>query len=297
MPKVYSCLIELAKKHINKTDDFGAILDETSVTYPEFFDIVQLSSNEKDETFDYRSIKKGFREAFDQWKPQSAHKKWTQAIKKLGRPILTTNYDYLLEKSDEEISEFVRTKQYRKGAFRPARTKKGRTGFTPFYPWHNYYSDREINDANEEFGIWHVHGFCEYPSSIRLGLSDYMGIVSKARIWLHKTAGNPFHKRKNIDKWVGRNSRLDILLNNHLLFVGIDLGSQETSLRWLLLEREKLYRRYPTLRKKTWYVVTKGKDKFPKGKKLLFDKLNIELIEATSYNQVYVTVPKKLLKY
>lgn len=290
-------LIDLAEKHINDTDDFDAILRDTSVTYPEFFDIVQLSSNERDETFDYRSIKRGFKEAFDKWKPQPAHQKWTQAIKKLDRPILTTNYDYLLEKSDAAISEFMRNKQYKKEAFRPIRTRKGRSGFTPFYPWHSYYSDKEVKDVNKEFAIWHLHGFCEYPSSIRLGLSDYMGIVGKARMWFHKAAGNPFHKRKNIEKWVGRNSWLDILLSNHLLLVGIDLGSQETSLRWLLLEREKLFRRYPALRKKTYYVVTKGRDHFPKGKKLLFDKLKIELIEANSYHQIYVTMPKKLVKF
>lgn len=287
-------LIELAEEHINTTDDFDAILNDNSVTYPEFFDIVQLASNERDETFDYKSIKKGFQEAFNQWKPQAIHTKWTELIKRLDRPILTTNYDYLLEKSSAEISEFMISKQRDKKRFRPLRTRKGRVGFTPFYPWHNYYSHKEIKNANKEFAIWHIHGFCEYASSIRLGLSDYMGIVSKARVWLHKSTGNPSNKRGDIDKWVGKNSWLDVFLNNHLFLMGIDLGSNETSLRWLLLEREKLFRRYPSIRKKTWYVVAKGKNKFPRGKKLLFDKLNIELIEADSYKQIYETSLKRI---
>lgn len=287
-------LMGLAKEHISNKLDFGSILDDSSVTYPEFFDIIQLSHGSNDETFEYQSLKRGFKEAFNQWNPTAIHSKWVQAIKALDRPLLTTNYDFLFEKSDNQIHDFVRSHQYDKRNFRPLRTKKGRAFFTPFYPWHNYYSHKKIAKAPDEFAIWHVHGFCEYPSSIRLGLIDYMRIGAKAHSWLHKVKGNPFHKRENLEKWVGINSWLDVFINNHLLFVGIDLGVQETSLRWLLLERAKLYRRYPKLKKKAWYVIVKGKDKFPHGKRLFFEKLDIELVEANSFKQVYETFAKRI---
>ena len=50
-------LTDLAKKHIDENTDFSKILDEKSISYTEFFDVIQLNSNIKDKTFDYRLIK------------------------------------------------------------------------------------------------------------------------------------------------------------------------------------------------------------------------------------------------
>lgn len=287
-------LIELAEKHIGEINDYSTILEEKSVSYTEFFDIVQLNSNIKNPTFDYKDIKKGIKIGFDKWRPQSTHSLWVEKIKDLKRPILTTNYDLLLEFSDEAVINFIKSKQHNKKKFRPIRAIKGRKGFTPFYPWHNYYSDHKVLNPKNEFAIWHIHGLTEYHSSIRLGLADYMGIVTKAKTWLHKTNGNPFYNRNNIRKWVGNNSWLDIFIHSHLLFIGIDLGVDETSLRWLLIEREKLYRKYPDLRKKSWYVLNKSHDKNLLGKELFFEKLNIEIIEANDFKQIYEMTPKRL---
>lgn len=287
-------LTELAEEHIGDKNDYSAILDESSVSYTEFFDIVQLNSNIKNPTFDYKDIKKGFKNGFGKWKSQPIHSLWIDKIKNLNRPILTTNYDFLLESSNSEITDFIKSNQYNKKFFRPLRTIKGRKGFTPFYPWHNYYSDRKIKNAKDEFAIWHIHGLTEYYSSIRLGLADYMGVVTKAKTWLHRTNGNPFHKRDKLDKWVGNNSWLDIFMHSHLLFIGIDLGVNETSLRWLLVEREKLYRKHPELRKKAWYILNKSHDKKLIGKALFFEKLNVEIIEANNFKQIYEITPKRL---
>lgn len=286
--------MDLAKEHIGNKDDYGSILDESSVSYPEFFDIVQLNSSIKNPTFDYKDIKRGFKDGFDSWKPQETHIAWVKRIKALNRPILTTNYDYLLEKSDPDTVSFMESNQYNKKFFKPLRTVKGRKGFTPYYPWHNYYSHKIIKDAKNEFAIWHIHGFTEYYSSIRLGLADYMGIVTKAKTWIHRANGNPFHKREQIDKWVGKNSWIDIFLHTNLLFIGIDLGVEETSLRWLLIEREKMFRRHPNLRKRTWYFLNKKYDKKLLGKKLFFDKLNIDIVEANDFNQIYDVTPKRI---
>src|SRR6185437_3101778 len=95
----HNLLVDLAKKHIRSGDDYSAMLKDRSVSYPEFFDIVQLSSNERDETFDYKSIKRGFKEAFSVWAPHERHKVWTRKIMELNRPLLTTNYDFLFEQS------------------------------------------------------------------------------------------------------------------------------------------------------------------------------------------------------
>lgn len=289
-------LIELANKHINNTDDYEKILKDNSVSYPEFFDLIQLASNARDETFDYKSIKRNIKQGFEKWKAQKNHAEWTELFIRLNRPVLTTNYDYLLEFSNESIKSFMRSKQYNKKLFRPCRFKgkEMKAGFTPFYPWHSYYSNQVLKNANNEFAIWHIHGFYEYASSIRLGLSDYMGMVEKARRWLNKSKGSPFTKGKEANNWVGNNSWLDVFLNNNLLIVGLSLDVQETALRWLLIEREKLYRRNRDARKKTWFVINKQHDKLEQGKRLFLQQLNIELIEAENSKQIYETAPKHI---
>jgi hypothetical protein len=291
-------LTALAETYIGTGQhDYDKILKDNSVSYPEFFDLIQVSCDASDETFDYRTIKNGIKEGFEKWKSQNAHKLWTDKMIELGRPLLTTNYDYLLEYSNDDIKDFMRSRQYNKQFFRPLhinKTKKGRPkGFTPFYPWHSYYSNQQISNASKEFAIWHIHGFCEYTSSIRLGLSDYMGAVGKARRWLLKSTGNPSNKRSELKKWVGNNSWLDIFINNNVAIVGLSLEVQESFLRWLLIEREKLYKKHPDIRKKTWFIHNKN-DRMKAGKKLFFEKLNIEVIEATSYKQIYEGIPKKL---
>lgn len=293
-------LIELAIQHIGKKDDFEKILEENKITYPEFFDLVQLKSNETEETFDYKSIKKNFKTGFAKWTPQKLHSIWVKKIKQLRRPLLTTNFDLLFELSDQKIVDYIKrnvtTNLNNKKLFRPLRAKKNRGGFAHQYPWHCYYSHKKIKDIHQEFGIWHIHGIAEYHASIRLGLMDYMKLVSKADVWLHKSNGNPFHKRVEIDKWVGKNSWLDIFLNNHLLLIGISLESNETFLRWLILEREKLFKKHKALRKKTWYVLNNKREKLSLGKRLFFEKLNIEIIEAKDDKQIWEVTPKRLRK-
>lgn len=291
-------LTELAETYLGTGQhDYDKILSDDSVSYPEFFDLVQVSCDTSEETFDYKLIKKGIKEGFSKWEPQKAHKLWANKMIALNRPILTTNYDYLLEFSNEEIRNFMRTRQYNKQFFRPLhinKPKKGRPkGFTPFYPWHSYYSNQQIINPNKQFAIWHIHGFCDYSSSIRLGLSDYMGAVGKARQWLLKSTGNPSNKRDELQKWVGKNSWLDVFLNNNIAIIGLSLEVQESFLRWLLIEREKLYKKHPDLRKKTWFIHNKN-DKMKDGKKLFFKKLNIQVISAASYKQIYEGIPKKL---
>ncbi len=286
-------LINLAIKHIGKNGKYEEILNDNSVSYPEFFDLIQLSYKAKDKTFDYESIKKEIKNGMKKWSAQATHSLWTDKLIDLNRPVLTTNYDNLLELSNQGIIDFVKRNQYNKKLFRPQRIKNpaSKSGFTPYYPWHSYYSNRRIEVANEEFAIWHVHGCYEYLKSIRLGLTDYMGIVEKGRHWLLKSSGNPIKDIKYNNKWVGKNSWLDIFFSNNLLFIGVELGVQEISLRWLLIEREKLYLQNPELRRKTWFIENLEFDKIKFGKQLFFEKLNIEIIDAENYDQIYKEIP------
>jgi hypothetical protein len=126
-----------------------------------------------------------------------------------------------------------------------------------------------------------------------MGLSDYMGIVEKSRRILYKTTGNPFKSFDNLNNWIGRNTWLDIFLNNNILIVGLGLEVQEVSLRWLLIVREKLYKKYENqgIRKKTWFILNEEYDLMPEGKRLFFEKLNIEIIPAAKSEDIYMSLP------
>ena len=280
-----SLLIDLAQKHVSNSDDFEKILDEKEITYPEFYDIIQLTTNQ-----DYKLIKKEISIGLDKWIYLNTHKLWMDMFIKTDRPVLTTNYDLLLEKSNPDLIKFIKSNRSKKKSFRPLMTTK--KGFTAIYPWHSYYSYKRINNSLGEFGIWHIHGISEYFQSIRLGLCDYMGIVERAVNWLRNI------KRNNLNNdWIGNNSWVNILLNCNICFVGIDLGTQETSLRWLLIEREKYFKLNEDKRKKGWYILDKQNNmQFPEGKRLFLEKLGITIIEAEKTTDIYELMPKRIKK-
>lgn len=284
-------LIDLAKRNVSKKADYKRILEDKSVSYPEFFDLVDLSGEPPSINLE---LKKRLAVGINRWKPQKIHNVWVSKFMEIDRPILTTNFDYLLEFSNSRIEDFIKS-QSQKRRFSPLNFEipPAKREFTSYYPWRSYYSDRRIKDCNREFAIWHIHGFCDYVRSIRMGLSDYMGIVEKSRKLLYKSSGNPFKNFGSINKWIGRNTWLDVFLNNNLLIVGLGLEVQEVSLRWLLIIREKLFKKYEEqgIRKKTWFISNEEHDSMLEGKKLFFEKLNIEIIYAKKSEYIYDILP------
>ncbi|MBN2156816.1 MAG: SIR2 family protein [Candidatus Lokiarchaeota archaeon] len=284
-------LIDLARKNVSKKADYKKILEDKSVSYPEFFDLVDLSREPPSINLE---LKKRLAAGISRWKPQKAHNMWVSKFMEIDRPILTTNFDYLLELSDNRIESYIKSKSQDK-RFSPLNFKipQAKREFTTFYPWRSYYSDRIIRDCNREFAIWHIHGFCDYVRSIRMGLSDYMGIVEKSRKLLYKSSGNPFKDFTSMNNWIGKNTWLDVFLNNNLLIVGLGLEVQEVSLRWLLIIREKLFKKYEErgIRKKTWFILNEEYDSMLEGKKLFFEKLNIEIIYAKKSEYIYDILP------
>ncbi|MDP3549251.1 MAG: hypothetical protein Q8R81_02530 [Novosphingobium sp.] len=84
----------------------------------------------------------------------------------------------------------------------------------------------------------------KYKTSIRLGLSHYMGSVRRAGGWLHgRSDENPF-RAKNRREWQGARTWLHLLFNKPLLFVGLGLAENEVFLRWLLIEQAKYFRTF-----------------------------------------------------
>ncbi|MCL7765060.1 SIR2 family protein [Polaribacter sp. Z014] len=175
-------------------------------------------------------------------------------------PVLTTNFDLALESAKD--LEFFKTKN---------------KGFTRFYPWDRYYGQEELSMPTEGFGVWHIHGLTRYHDSIRLGLTDYMGSVEKARNWIHKGESRLFNG-KNQSYWRGKDTWLHIWFNMPLIIVGLKLESQEVFIRWLLIERERYFKQFPERRKETVFMST--------GSDLKINNFleNLNIIHRTAHN-------------
>jgi hypothetical protein len=199
------------------------------------------------------------------------HHKLTEFARIQNIPILTTNYDLTLV--DKKLKLAMKIKpDNRYNNMRPRKNINNGKNFTDFYPWYTCYSDNAIIDASKQFGIWHMHGISCYKRSLSIGASDYGNNISKYKELLNN------EKLITQPEWKGKNSWLDVFFNCDLVILGLTLASQETSLRWLLIQREKYYLKNSTIRRKTYFVVNKDYDKIGNGKLFFFESMGIEII-------------------
>lgn len=135
-------------------------------------------------------------------------------IKEFETPILTTNFDVYIGKS-------IRAKR------RILSPNGNQYKFTDFYPWNVYYGTEEIENPLDGFGIWHINGLTDYPRSIRLGLSDYMECVERARKMIQSDGFNELFDGKNRNNWIGSNTWLHVIFNKDLFIFGLALEENE----------------------------------------------------------------------
>jgi len=178
--------------------------------------------------------------------------------------ILTTNYDYLLEKSIN--SKFVKHK------------KSGKTS-------QYLYSDKRVNLVNGKY-IWHIHGELDngynssgnvrYPAqSIMLGYDHYTSYLNKIYQFLvndekgnnEKTITNELQSDKTFDKrWYY------YFFTHHIDIIGLDLSVSEIHLWWLLNYRSKMQKRKGVIKNTINY--------FLPSYELLLKKDDIDLLQS-----------------
>ena len=239
----------------------GENLNFEGLTYNEMYDFIEIhSANAKElksKVCEY--LKSPSTEKL------GPHFQFLDLVQTENCPVLTTNFDLALEAAKELT--FFRTKN---------------KGFTRFYPWDTYYAQEELQDPTEGFGVWHIHGLTRYQDSIRLGLSDYMGSVEKARNWIHKGDSRLFNG-KDRGNWKGKDTWLHIWFNMPLIIVGLKLESQEVFIRWLLIERERYFKQFPERRKETVFMSTGSDLKINN----FLSNLNIEHRTTVDYRDLY----------
>ncbi|CAO1654920.1 hypothetical protein [Parasphingorhabdus sp. NYA22] len=242
---------------------------EAGLALTELYDLIDLKTPTGQKASQLQSE---FCDRMDEWEALDHHREIAGWAMRREAPVLTTNFDHVLANS-------VDAKLF--SMFRPRADVKGPTDY---YPWEKYFAYRALTGPCDSFGIWHINGMIEHIRSIRLGLSHYMGSVSRVRPWIHGEKETRLFSRKNLSNWRGRETWLHIIFNMPLLIIGLGLETQEVFLRWLLIERKKYFRLFPDRERRAWYVCIKGES----ASKLFFLRsLGVEPIQVAQYPDIY----------
>lgn len=234
------------------------------ISVTEFYDILELENTNN------LNLQKEFCDLMANWEPLEHHRYITNKIREWKAPILTTNFEETLAKTIDY--SLLRTEN---------------EGFTDFYPWTTYHGINQLDLPTNGFGIWYINGMVNYYRSVRLGLTQYMGSVERARGLLHKGNEERLFGGKNQSFWKGHKTWLHIIFNKSLFIFGLGLEENETFLRWLLIERSKYFRKYPDRKYKGWYLMKRDNNGSNIGKKFFLERVGFEIIEVDSYDDIY----------
>lgn len=255
-----------SKKH--QTEIFKGI------SFTEFYDAIEIQNTSK--TNFSSTIQKEVKTKMEFWEPNFKQNTIINKIRSQDSPILTTNFDDLIPKS-ADLNFYKMENQ----------------GFTDYYPWSCYYSDRELKDPLDGFGVWYPNGMIKYHRSIKLGLSQYMGNVERARKMLHNNRESIYFDGKNKNEWSGYLSWLHIVFNKSLVIIGLGLEENEVFFRWLLIERAKYFKLFPKRKKEGWYITVKNDNDINfLGKKFFLESVGLKVLEAESYDVLYTEIWK-----
>lgn len=230
----------------------------------EFYDVLNIKNKRKID------LGKEVSSLLQSWKAMEQHKLMVDTIAKGNVPLLTTNFDATLARAHEMKLRKITG-----------------SGFSDYYPWNSYHSAAELKTPDEGFGIWYVNGLIHYPRSIRLGLSQYMGSVERARGLIQGKKGTGLYAATQKKPWAGTNTWLDLIFHKSLCFVGLGLEENETFLRWLLIERVKYFNKFPSKRKPAWYIHPKSSGNMNEGKKFFLNNMGIEVLEVVDFDAIY----------
>lgn len=232
------------------------------ISYTEFYDMLECQIGSK------KDIKNEVAKIINEYETTDYHRALCLKLIKWDVPLLTTNFDHNLEQG-----------------FR-RRVLRDKVGFSYYYPWNVCYRPPSLSSPLDGFGVWHINGMAKYIDSIRLGLTDYISLASRVRKNIHCTDSYDDFGLLNQDDWKFSETWLNIFFHKSLCIFGLELNENEYFLRWLLIERNKYYKKYPQLKKKGWYVYCDIKG-IPEGKKWFLEKNGISLVALSDYKEIY----------
>ena len=240
---------------------------EDGILYTEFYNLLLM---------DEKTVEMVRQEVIEftkqHYHPSAYHQQLQKILMEWQVPVLTTNFDGCLEQG----CTMYRMKKQGVGSER----------FTDYYPWETYFGKDELVHPLAGFGVWHINGMTRYKRSIKMSLTEYINQTARARKFIHSNDKLMDFDNKNKPYWNGSNTWLHILFNSNLCILGLGLDINETFLRWLMIERERYFRKFPARRKKGWYLYTKL-DKMEDGKRMFLHSTGFEEVLLNDYREMY----------
>lgn len=258
-------------ERLAKDNGFTSPEKAKNLAMPEFYDLIDLGrptdSGPKTASQAY-PLKRQFCDGMEKWQPSAHHRGIVEWAMRHDSPILTTNFDLTLSAAAQAESLSL---------FRPRGSRKRASDY---YPWEKYFAQVPLNRPCDGFGIWHINGFISHIRSIRLGLSDYMGCVTRSRPWIMDARQFP--------NWAAEDTWLDILFKMPLVVFGVGLDGQEVWPRWLLIQRAAHYKKRGGECPPAWYVYPVGEDdERQREKRFFLQCLGVEPYEVADYSAIY----------
>lgn len=260
---------------------------QTPASLPEIFDIIEAIRTVKPNSTSRSSsdlhLQAQIAQMLKKMKPGSPHRAVVKWAWDSGVPILTTNYDHCLQDGLD-----MKCERRLFGSGRPR---------SDFYPWDRYYAPGTVVDPACEFAVWHVHGDRDLKRSIRAGLDQYMGMAQRLRTLKRPIAkeilGGPDENHEGDPAYLAA-PWLRIFMGRKLWIQGLGLRAAEVSLRWLLIQRFRYWRRYrPKHRKSSgWYIhgPTAKVGRLDEGRRAFFQNVGLDVIEIAAASDFYTTL-------
>ncbi|WP_046756291.1 SIR2 family protein [Kordia jejudonensis] len=256
-------LLDLWKKH--SEEPISEI--PAGISFIEFYDALNLQN--VTQTGFSTQLQKDVQSSMRDWQPNNDQNLILDKIKSFDAPILTTNFDDLIPKSMQLSAHKILG-----------------TSFTDFYPWTSYYAPNKLKSPLDGFGVWYVNGMIKYHRSIKLGLSEYMGNVERARKLVNNNYGQTI--TEGVNPWNTNNTWIDIIFNKSICIFGLGLDETEVFFRWLLIQRAKFFKRFPNFSHKGWYIMPASENNpGTAGKKFFLKSVGIEVVEVDDFSVMY----------
>jgi hypothetical protein len=206
------------------------------------------------------------------------------------RHILTTNYDYCLERGSSkpaEIADLTLENRY------------------------NLYRRQCLADKY----IWHIHGEIDRPRTITLGYDHYVGYLAKLKDYLvfgdkkKKPTGD--HSRfvlgdTNFESSNFCYSWVDVFLRDDIYILGLSLDYSEIDLWWLLIYKERLRLkaikrgRPKPIGSTTFFFLDQSLTRRVKARLSLLDSVGVETVAVPcdrGYEHAYHSILNRVLNH
>lgn len=190
--------------------------------------------------------------------------------------IITTNYDYNIERSISENDKADKIECCSTNCHRRERDYRMHT--------YNIVKDKKI---------WHIHGEINFQNTLVLGHEKYSMVLQK----MIKYVNENDVLNKNVDSWI------DLFFNTNIHIIGLSLEYTEIDLWWLLNYRARLMQIEKRKKEKriknsiTYYIPSFefDKDNIRKKCEILFaHQIKVEQIESNNYDDFYTEFISKI---